>query len=583
MRSRYAILASALTLVAIQTHAQTKTAADQELENRVRAFAEQQQTQKPAIDWNKRAELLARMPKSKQPTYALSTCIESKWVEFGERYAITFDTAAQKPCKIYDLSFPTLATMTGFHTVSKIPVQSFTSDDYLNWLDGKYQNVYQGIKNFQSTFKASQPTPETTAGWVSKLKFKSNSVHTLKFMSGPGVQGLPRTFRASDLELGGKFAFESYEHDMLKRVLGNTQGKTSSMLSAAPASPWSETVDNPSGLLEKIKFIWNDAEKVYDVAIEGDFFPLAGPVALVDFNTPYKPAMEALVRSIVESAIMRLVNSVVAEPVTQRIVTVALNDSFEFIEGMYTYQMNLMEPSLRAGAAGGLSVDVDAQLFERGVDLLFSTRSGFFTDYVMAIAQGQEFDWSQIEKIGHKNRYAAEKAREISMNKRNSQLVLDSGCQTEIVHNYFAVCTKEGANQGTYSLLSEYSVLFWGFGAPLVHRPAFKSEVVLKRATSRLLSSGLRMARLPIIGYVTDALADQLKMYAMTGMDDEAFLRADLMTEKKAKGSLDADSAEMLKWLYIQNINPFLPKTESSDDSVISANKAQLTVLSQGR
>lgn len=591
MTSRYMAIACAIFLMAFQPQAQAaqvKSAADEALEQRVRQFQfsnfeKTKQEPKSQTDWKISAQALAKLPKTVKPGFALETCLETKTIEFGDRYALTFDTVAQRPCKIYDLSFPTLATATGIHPVSQLPVQSFTSEDYLNWIDGKYDQVYQGIKTFKKTYSGSTPSQEKAASWVAGVKFKSDRIGSVKFMNGAGANGLPAAFRASDLELGGKFAFSDYERQLLKRVLAQNRGSIPAFFNSSgnssSASTWSNVVDNPGGLLEKIKFIWNDAEKVYDVALEGEFFPIAGPMALVDFTTPYKASMEKMIRGIVESAVLRLVDSVVVEPISHRIVTVALNDTFEFIEDMYVHQMNQMEPALRLGAQGHFGNEIDAKTYNRGLDLLFSTRSGFFNDYVMGLALGEQYDWTRIEKVGRDARYQAEKTRDISMNNRHSELVLKSGCETRIVHDYFAVCMKDGQNQGVYSLLSEYSVLFWGFGAPLVHRPSFKSEVVLKRVTARLLASGLRMGRLPIIGYVTDTLADQLKIYAMTGMDDEAFLRASLLSEKRGKGALDSDSAEMLKWLYIQNINPFLPKTESGDGDVINANKAQLTLV----
>lgn len=574
MRGIFASIAGGVLAIGLITQAQAATGADRALEARLNEFTQSQETakQKSSIDWVKAAKTFASMPAKSKVIFDLGVCNETRSEEFGGRYVITYDVTAQKPCKVYDLSFPTLASAVGSFTVAKLPVQRFTSKDYLAWIEGRYEDVYSSVKSYNSEFKAEEAVK---ASWVSGLKFKADRATRLTFMARGATGGLPVEFKASDLELGRKFAFNDYDRALLNKMIRNASAQAFGGWSLEKSDAYSEIINNPDSLLEKIRFVWNDAEKVYEVAIQGDFLPIVGPVALVDFENPYKPAMEGMIRSVLSSAVLRLVGFI-PEPFTQRLVSVAMTDAFGFLEGMYTYQMNYLETSLRLGANGVYGADA-TDVYSRAVDLEFSTRSGFFNDYVMAVAQGKRFDWAQIEKIGRKARYAAEKQRDISMNKRHSDLVIKSSCETRIFQDYFAVCTRANEQVGIYSLLSESSVLFWSFGAPLVHRPGFRSEVLLKRATTRLLASGLRVVRLPILDFLTETLANELQKFAMTGMEDEAFLRGGLAAEKLAKGSLDADSTELMKWLYLQNINPFLPKSEAGEGRIIDANRALLT------
>jgi hypothetical protein len=353
------------------------------------------------------------------------------------------------------------------------------------------------------------------------------------------------------------------------------------MMTTETADAWAKLVKNPGGVMERIKFIWDDLQKVYKVVMDGDFLPLVGPVSLVDFETPYKPALQGMVRGMVESAVMKLINMVVIEPTSNKILNVVMTDVFGFVEDMYVYQMNLMEGALRIQMAGAPEAAENAPadsaanaVYERGIDLLFATRTGFFNDYLMAVIKGKKFDWNSIEQKGHKARYAAEKQRDIGMNNRNSDLAIKSGCNTQPLYDYFVICNKDGKMQGVYSLLSDYSILFWSLGATKVYNPGFEYEVVLKRATTRILASGLRMVGLPILSSLTDMLADELQKYSMTGVNDEAFLRTSLLNEKR-RGVLDAPSASMLKMLYMQNINPLLPKSEESENKVIQKNTPQ--------
>ena len=563
---------AAFTAQAAQGSSASASASDQNLQQELSKYAQTH----PSLDESKDksiADAMAKLGQAAGNNSLLATtkgCVDATSTEIDTRYVMTFD-AANQPCRIYDLSFPTVASLFGIQTVSKIPVQKFTSDDYLNWMHGNYDQVYKGIQNFQSAFKSGQTPAASQANWMKDVELNQSAAARLLWSEGTSPTGLPNQFKASDLKIGSNFAFSNSERQQLRDILAQSS-LTPGFATGNDA--WAKMVENPIGILEHIRFVWNDAEKAFDVIMDGDFFPIVGPVALVDFGQPYKPAVQAMVRGLVQKAIMRLVNGV-GSITNQRILTVALNDGFEFIEDIYSYQQNMMEMSLHnMQIQAGDGTDL-ANNSSRGIDLLFATRTGFFTDYITATAQGQKFDWSKLELKGHQARYKAEKAREISMDKRNSELALKGGCTTTPMADYFAVCTKNGKAAGVYSLLSETSVLFWSLGAPMVFNPNMPSEVLLKRATSRILETGLRIVRLPILNFLTDMLADNLKAYAMAGADDEAFLHSNLLMVKHTHGGLDSDSASMLKWMYLQNINPFMPKTELSENSTVQTNRGQ--------
>jgi hypothetical protein len=90
------------------------------------------------------------------------------------------------------------------------------------------------------------------------------------------------------------------------------------------------------------------------------------------------------------------------------------------------------------------------------------------TSYIMSVAQGTQFDWQAFEKAGKSVRYSLDKQRDVLMDKTHSRLVLEKGCKTEIVNDYFAVCYKNGVKDGLYSLISEQNLAFKNMGAPLI-------------------------------------------------------------------------------------------------------------------
>jgi hypothetical protein len=105
-------------------------------------------------------------------------------------------------------------------------------------------------------------------------------------------------------------------------------------------------LNQPQKVLQSVKFNWNDLNKVYDVAIDGDFLPLMGPVEIVNFQTQYKGMVEKLFRSILSSVLVQLPR-LIPNRTIGAIVEVAVEDIFEQIDVMYEYQTNRLEQTLK--------------------------------------------------------------------------------------------------------------------------------------------------------------------------------------------------------------------------------------------
>lgn len=523
------------------------------------------------------AALRATRVKTTAPTPAL--CNETRRTAFAGRYAITWDDAQGKLCRIYDLSFPTMFGTSAPRTVvSQIPVESLTANDYLAWLDGRYEDVYHRMEIMRTGFEASRVIP---ASWVKGLKFRPTAAGQIAATTLANG-AIPRSFRASDLDLGN-FKFSELQRRRLNAVLAETKAIVGGGATTMGLGQdfWQALADNPETLANKIKFDWNDARKVYDVILEFEFLPLRGPVSMVDNNVPYKHAVEALTRGIMRSMMTSLVRSIPA-PVVRNIVEIAVVDSFEFLDLMYADRSALLEQGLRAAKAQELSAaGMDAAQMDRALDILFGSRSDLVSEYMMAAAQGRDINWTDVDKMGRLARYRTEKQLEITMARTNSNLVTQQKCAMERPWRNFGVCSKNGKAEAVYSLMSEQTILIWNLGAPMIHRVDRPSEVLLLRSTSWLLSAAVRVFDIPYVRFLQDALANALKGYSKAGMVDEANLRAQLLIQKKRDGQLSPENERLLGWLFTQNVNPFLPKSQSSDDKRILETGAKLGLTAE--
>lgn len=568
-----ATLMAAAPLTAL---AETKTPEQRELEDRVRAVNDTRGPVTSPVSYKNWRDVAGKLaPISAVPDLAAS-CTAPSHVTFGGKYAVSVDSQTGTPCKLYDLSFPTLKAFGKVLVFSALPTQKYTAKDYINWIKGNNTAVETKIKAFEngSNF-APMAAGVDTAEWVDEIQFRESSTLSFTAMAPKlGSRRLPKSFRASDLEIGRRFVFSAQDRQRLKALIAVLRHTGTP---EATVKLWSQTAERPMSFLEKIQFNWNDTKKVYEIALDAEFLPLGGPVALVDFKVPYKPAVERMIRSVLSAALQGL-SRLIPHPTVQNVVDVAIQDAFEFVEMAYVYQYNQLEDTLRGSLDGRVKSTLKSTELQSILDLAFGTRSDFMTQYLMTIVQGQKFDWAAIEKIGKRARYGIEKAREITMNEMNSRLVLKTGCEMQIVNSYYGVCSKKGKKVALHSLMSQNSVLFWNFGAPMIHRYDSPAEVPLKRGASYLLSVGARIMNLGISSLITNSLADALKSFAFAGMMDEGILRNRLWTQKLAGGQLDADSQKLLQMLYIQNVNPFLAHSEGMEAKFIQINAQALQI-----
>lgn len=557
-------LVLAMAVMALPSWASTgntaKNADDLLLEQRV---TERISTQNLNLPTDPQATTPARKPTFRDLRFfkamaeqKVQKCVDVKTKEFGKKYVLSFDSNS-KPCRIYDLSFPTLQSIFRGQKALQVPVQDLTSKDYLNWMDGNHEALAISQERFKQNFNARLVA---RTSWVSKLRFRKmpEAVEGSKLRATE--VGLPKSFRLSDLELGRRFQIDGQTQLDARALEVNT--------------PFNDVLSQPESLLSAVRFDWNELDKVYDVILDGSFLPLNGPVALVDYQVQYKYAVDKLFRSIL-SDVFRQMARVVPIPMVSSLAEVVIHDVFEQIDMAYEYQMLQLEDTLRMGAKGLMPVEIDAATSLRGLNLVFGQRADLISSYMMSVAAGQPFDWQAFEKIGKAERYNIEKQRDIMMSKMNSKLVLDKGCTIDYVKDTFAVCTRAGQKDAIYSLTSEQVVFNKHFGAPLVYRFDRPSEVTLRRGGTWLLSAGLRVFGLPIARQITYGLNGILKNYIFTGLLDESFLKNSL-NQQAAQSQLTAEEASLLKWLYIQNLNPFLPKSQATEQRLIEVNRQLL-------
>ncbi len=571
-----ALLCATLTvaLPVSQAHAEPKTPEERELETRLEAangaVSDAAASPISADQWSEAAGRLGAIASAPELE---DDCVDARYAVFGGKYAISYDGATGAACKLYDLSFPTLRARGKTLSVSALPTQKYTAKDYLEWIKGNDDQVSAKARAFQATPAFLPASSGAEADWMSAVRFKDGA----GFAAAPlafGARRLPKSFHASDLDVGRRFDFPARDKERLKALIGVLE-----RIGAPEATvrAWAEVAAHPRGFLEKVRFDYNDAKKVYDIALDADFLPFNGPVALIDFKTPYKPAVERLIRSVL-GASLRSLARVIPNQTARSIVNVAIEDSFEFIEMAYSYQYTQFEDTLRAAMDGRAKSDLKPAELQSMLDLAFGVRSNLMSQYVMALAQGQKFDWTQIEKIGKRARYDVEKARDVTMNETNSRLVLKNGCEMRITDSYFGVCSREGRKVALYSLTSRHSVLLWSFGAPVVHKYDTPNEVTMKRGFAYLLAVGVRVANIGIGHRFSYMLSDALKGFARNGALDEAILKNRLWLEKRGAGELDAENQKLLSTLYVQNLNPFLAHSEASEAKFIRANAQALEI-----
>jgi hypothetical protein len=500
-------------------------------------------------------------------------CADVKKVPFGQKYVLTLDAAGQ-PCKIYDLSFPNFKLLFAKKNVMQVPVQTLTAKDYLNWLDGNFAQIQASSDNYRKTF---HPRRAALNSWVSKLKFRRMPEAVPGSRASIRELGLPKSFKVSDLDLGAQFQFDLKTRSQMQELIAQIRAlPTFSGVDDLATESMIKVLNRPELMMESVRFDWNELSKAYDVILEGEFLPFSGPVSLINYQTQYKFAVEKIFRSILQSSLLQL-SRYIPVPMVSNAVEVLVYDTFQQIELMYSYQMLQLEDTLKMGTQpGGTAIGIDKATSTKAVELLFGQQSDLISAYIMAVAQGQSFDWENFAKLGKTARYSAEKTREISVAKMNSLLVLNKNCQMELVHGYFGTCSKGGNKEAIYSLISNFSVFGRNFGPPMIYRYQRPYETSLRRGGTWLLSVGLRLFGPQISPTVTNQLDSILKSYMLSGLTDEALLRNAMAFQQRAGVPLKGENATVLKWLFVQNLNPFLPKSLDSENRVIAANRQLL-------
>lgn len=506
----------------------------------------------------------------------VNACQDVSKKVFGKKYVMSFD-AQNKPCRIYDLSFPNVQALFTRKKATQVPVRMVSSKDYLNWLDGNMEAIQKSNEEYKKYFN---PKIAAKNSWTAKLKFRNIPAAVPGSKSSLFDIGLPQSFSLADLDIGNRFRFDSRTMNEMDQLLGEIK-KTESFagLTAAEgiASEYLIKVMNtPETLLQGIRFNWNDMDKVYDVILEADFLPIKGPVALVDYQRQYRFAVEKMFRSFLSIGLTQLARFI-PNQIVSAAVEVLVDDAFEQLEMAYDYQMLQLEDALKSIAADSRSPLAEEISPNFALNLLYGQKSDLFSSYILAVAQSKEFDWQAFDKLGRTARYTAEKQREVMMGKMNSRLVLEKKCDVEILQDYFAICSKAGQKNALYSLISDQSLVIKNFGAPLIYRYQRPYEVSLIRGGTWVLSVALRIVGLPLSRTVTYQLNSILKNFMKSGILDEALLKNNLTAQKDA-GVLAGEQNSILNWLFIQNLNPFLPKTVNSENNLIAINKQLLGI-----
>ncbi|MCK6596975.1 MAG: hypothetical protein L6Q37_01310 [Bdellovibrionaceae bacterium] len=500
-------------------------------------------------------------------------CVDFKKMEFAGKYILTFDENG-KQCRIYDLSFPNLKAFFTRKKVTSVPAVVPKAKDYLNWLNGTSEDVLSDQKNL-SIYELAK------SSWVNALRFKK----PLEIIPGSKKfvfeNGLPLSFSLSDLEVGAQFSFSETDVAEVRNLLADYKSSMASAMGQGNGAEFipealNKVVEKPESLLNGVQFVWNDVSKAYEVFLTGDFLPINGPVALIDFQTQYKFALEKMFRNVLSSALYRLAFRIPNKMVSS-VVAVVIDDAFEQLELAYSYQLVQLEEALKT-----LSLDSRAPVAEtimpnKALDLLYGQQSSLFSAYITSVVQKKEMDWENFQKLGKTARYNVEKQRDVMMGRLNSRLVLEKKCDIEFFKDYFAICSKEGKKIALYSLISDHSFAFKNLGAPAVYNFNRPFQVTLMRGGAWVLSAALRIVGLPIPRSIIYRLDGILKRYRNAGILDEALLRSHFGYQKSL-GILNSENGSMLNWLFVQNLNPFLPKSEASELSLIAKNRQILGI-----
>lgn len=477
-------------------------------------------------------------------------CEEVSFVKNSAKFKTSYD-ADGKPCRIYDLSFPTLlGTGKTVKHLASIPLKKYEPVVYDKWLDGDFEYVTNKTQDYINSF-----TPNTYRNsWVARLPFKKSM--------NKNKSGYVKSFYLSDIQLR-RFAFTADQKRQLNELFASQKGNAS-------LDKMQEFVENPEAFLGKIKLNWNDLKKVYEVFLEFDFLPLRGPVALVDYNAQYKFMVERMIRSTVQKALLFITKPIPNKNVS-RLITLAINESFGFLDMAYMYHLNQLENTLRLNLEAVVPTEVSKSDIDKGMNILFASQESILTQYIMGLATGQPVDLDRLDVMGKAARYTAEKTRRNTMRTLFSNLTIKKKCEMKVVSRYFGECINESNDRFLYSLLASHKVLIWDLGATKLHNYQSPGRIALMRKSAYLLSSALNIFRITLVpAFITDQLVSILKDYSLNGVLEEGVMLNEL-TERRRIGESSDEDEYHIKWLFKQNFNPFLAKSLEMENRLIES------------
>jgi hypothetical protein len=511
-----------------------------------KAMLEQQQNQDYSLKKALSTISIKKLQKSIETLQASeSNCDEKRQTPNSARFVTTYDGTG-RPCKLYDLSFPTLQTLFAKKAVSTIPVEQFSSEDYWNWYRGNFDKV---IARYETA------------------KTKNISPEDLDQFWGEGVdfERLPQSARGGEFSLADIVPSGNFQWDQQTNQLFN-------QLRPFNRDPFLKSLMNdPYELMENTKLKWDPLKKAYEVFISFDFLPLKGPISLVDYNNQYALGMQSLIRYVLETSIVNLAQFIPAKT-PRRIVQVVFSDVFTALDHLYNYQITRLKETLKANKANKVPTKNSPQLLEQSLNLLYASGTDVFSQILVNFIQTRELDLGNIEELGEQAQFTEQKVFRSNKGRIHNSLVKDKGCDTEIIMDHYAVCRKDGGRQGVYSLLSESSLGFYNMGATQLYDYSFPAKRALFRSLSYMLSAGIRIWS-PLGYMISFSIADVFKTYAFAGVQDEA-----IFLQRIENGNVDPRfenpfESKVINWVQSQNMNPLIPRSSSATESIIQKNQ----------
>lgn len=495
--------------------------------------------------WRQDVKVVSALAKEAESS---KNCVEQNYEPITENYLASFNENKQI-CGIYDLSFPTLRSLTTKAPVTELRVSKPTLTDYKIFLnDDAHLSDAERFLEEDIVIEGS---------WYSKLKFKKGRNLRLN------EDGVYEAFSFSDLEsFSASMKFNTQEKRALKDLLHSADRVDQRAANAF--------IENPRSVLESMNFEYDSVKKAYKVFLDLDFLPLNGPVKFSDHKLQYRAWMQKQIRSIVLSAFNRFLRPVSAT-LTGRIASVVITEAFNFVEMTYEFQRLKLEKTLRLALDNRFETNVSDEDLEKSLYLLFVQDSSVLINIVMELVQTGQADLDNLYSIGKTSALRVYQMRNSMSDRFFSQMQYEKNCNLVAVGYHFAKCENSSS---LYSLISETSLFFWSFGNPKVLNLNSPWEVFSKRTASYLLAGAVDVNFLSFPRWISSQVSQALKSYALSGVLDEAIVVSDLL----ATDQRTDDENKSLKHLMGKNIIPFVPKSMNDLNSVRLKNKTILGV-----